>query len=532
MDSITKKFRRLTPSKYQDLLDELSGISESEDSDSGSSSSDSEIEENQVSDEENGNSTTKEYKVSKPNVDSNIIEQYYHNTPSPSKDKKTYAILTNVSNVNNVDFRHNIRYSEDSSPQSVQSEALNLNYPHITNLDRPINTFDSRPSCSGYSFDKSSQNETSYLNDQLHLNESLNSNFQPMQNESIVLPSVNNFTGKPGLSISVPEAETPLDFFKLFINRNVLDFLTYETNLYAHQTKLLKPNSHKRWRSITVRDMAQYLGLNILFGVFKLPRKYMYWSLGKAYSSQIVRACMSYNKYQDINTFFHAFNNKAIPTDVDDRLIKVRTLIDYLINRFQTVYTPEKNLSLDEGIMPYKGKLSFKTYQPDKPDSYGIRLYILTEAESGYVYKFSVYTGQGKTTNEIVSNLTLEVKNQGYHLYMDNFYNSVKLAKELFADKIYVCGTLRIKRGAPKAYQQQTKSLKKDEILFERMDNVSIMTWKDKKPVSMISTIHDNANTVPVERTEKKKKQKKTYTQKLLSINQLQFLIIISIWVA
>ena len=45
--------------------------------------------------------------------------------------------------------------------------------------------------------------------------------------------------------------------------------------------------------------------------------------------------------------------------------------------------------------MSYKGKLSFKDYNPDK---YGIKIHKLSESETGFVYNFGIYHRAGKWT--------------------------------------------------------------------------------------------------------------------------------------
>jgi hypothetical protein len=43
---------------------------------------------------------------------------------------------------------------------------------------------------------------------------------------------------------------------------------------------------------------------------------------------------------------------------------------------------------LDEGMIPWRGHLSFRVYSPDKPVKYGIRAYMLSDSTNGYVSKF------------------------------------------------------------------------------------------------------------------------------------------------
>ena len=83
-----------------------------------------------------------------------------------------------------------------------------------------------------------------------------------------------------------------------------------------------------------------------------------------------------------------------MPKDYDkDRLILVRPVMEYLQEKCRTTYTPREHLSLDEGLLKWKGRLNIKTYNPKKPARYGIKFFFLCESKSGYVFDFSIYSG-------------------------------------------------------------------------------------------------------------------------------------------
>lgn len=100
--------------------------------------------------------------------------------------------------------------------------------------------------------------------------------------------------------------------------------------------------------------------------------------------------------------------------------------------------------------MSWRGRLAFKVYNPNKPDKYGVNLYMLAESKSGYSYDFEVYAGIGKTMIETVMGLMEPLKYKGYHLFMDNYYNSVQLSEKLLEKGVCTCGTLRLQHGAPR----------------------------------------------------------------------------------
>ena len=56
-------------------------------------------------------------------------------------------------------------------------------------------------------------------------------------------------------------------------------------------------------------------------------------------------------------------------------------------------------------------------------------------------------------------------------MYMDNYYNSVNLARDLYDDKVHCTGTLRLPRGAPHTSRawQDGDSLATPTTTFEKI---------------------------------------------------------------
>lgn len=65
-----------------------------------------------------------------------------------------------------------------------------------------------------------------------------------------------------------------------------------------------------------------------------------------------------------------------------------------LNNRFSTVYTPRRELSIDESLLLWKGHLSWIQCIRTKAARFGIKTYELCEAITGYVLKVIIYTGK------------------------------------------------------------------------------------------------------------------------------------------
>jgi len=80
---------------------------------------------------------------------------------------------------------------------------------------------------------------------------------------------------------------------------------------------------------------------------------------------------MTYNTFTKLKRFFHfADNNDGANTD--DRLRKIRPLVDMLRSQFLSVPLAE-NMSIDEQIVPFKGHHGLKQYMPKKHHKWAIK---------------------------------------------------------------------------------------------------------------------------------------------------------------
>lgn len=155
---------------------------------------------------------------------------------------------------------------------------------------------------------------------------------------------------------------------------------------------------------------------------------------------------------------------------------------------------------IDESLMLWKGRLSFKQYIPSKRHRFGVKLFVLCDCQTGFVLDFIVYTGSttehidASTLEEgigksgaIVSTLMEPYLNKGHTLFIDNWYSSPALSEKLAKQKTGTCGTVKSNRkGMPKF---PTK-IKKGELFELHKEEILAIKWHDKRDVHMLSTIH------------------------------------------
>jgi len=145
-------------------------------------------------------------------------------------------------------------------------------------------------------------------------------------------------------------------------------------------------------------------------------------------------------------------------------------LLDHLRHAFQSEYVPHKQVTVDESMVPFKGRLSLKQYMKNKPVKFGIKIWVLADAVTSYCYNFDVYVGKNaEVVNEnlglaskVVIALTKTIEMKGYEIYTDNFYTSPHLADYLYQRRTYLCGTLRTNRkDYPKALVQSNTAARR-----------------------------------------------------------------------
>ncbi|KAJ8959751.1 hypothetical protein NQ314_006180 [Rhamnusium bicolor] len=159
-----------------------------------------------------------------------------------------------------------------------------------------------------------------------------------------------------------------------------------------------------------------------------------------------------------------------------------------------------KNLSLDEALLLWRGRLVFRQYIPNKSAKYGIKLYQLCTPD-GFILEIIIYSEKGTVDNEtshaqsVVTKLAQRYLGKGNTLYLDNYYNSVQLAEFLYQNKTHVVGTLRKTRnGNPKHVISSKLKKKTGEKVSRKKNNVLVLKWKDKRKVLVISAKHTAAS--------------------------------------
>ena len=114
-------------------------------------------------------------------------------------------------------------------------------------------------------------------------------------------------------------------------------------------------------------------------------------------------------QFFDLHRFIHFANNATLfapGSSGYDKLGIIRPILTSLTERSSAIYEPGQDLSIDEAMIPYKGRSSLKQYMPNKPVKRSVKIWMRAEAVNGYVSALKVYT-LGRLRKEW--NMALEV---------------------------------------------------------------------------------------------------------------------------
>lgn len=307
------------------------------------------------------------------------------------------------------------------------------------------------------------------------------------------------FTGTE-IPLNIKNENNPIEYFNLLATDQFYNLLVAKTNKYAEEIFSNGVEEQSRityWTHLTVDEFKIFFGLLFHTGTIRLSRIEDYWKTHYLFNLPVFRRYMSRNRFQAVLRCLHFADNppdgEPIPVD---RLYKLRPLLDYFNDRMTEIYYPGKNLCIDESVVLCRGRLIFRQYIKNKRHKYGVKLYLLCEA-NGMVQKVVVCTGSNDTdiggidhASNVVHKLLENKLNKGHSVYMDNFYNSVPLAEDLLEKGTYITGTIRkTTKGLPRDLLD--KKLEKGELIAKHSNNISIQKWKDKREVLIISTEHN-----------------------------------------
>lgn len=302
------------------------------------------------------------------------------------------------------------------------------------------------------------------------------------------------------------EGTSPVDLFTQLWDRPFIEMIVRETNSYAWDTiarasEIGIPDQSRlnEWVETTVSEIYRLLAVMVAMGVCFKDSIEDYWSTD-IWGVPKFRNIITSDRFTMLMRFLHFSDNNEVTLGHDHKIAKIKPIVDYLNAKFKAAYTPRREVAVYNSLLLWEGDLSW--------EQLGVKSNELCEAVTGYCLTIDVCFGKSASQEPMLGFTGASAKtvlklmtgylDKGYTLFIDNFYNSVPLARYLKSRHTDVVGTLNRRRIAtPADIRNVTESsVLRGAAISRHCGDVSVISWKDYRLVTMVSTYH-NAEMMP-----------------------------------
>jgi hypothetical protein len=311
-----------------------------------------------------------------------------------------------------------------------------------------------------------------------------------------------HFTGNPGMKPAIiqnlPPEPNPLEVFQLMVHDSLWEEIAVETNRFAVQFYDRNPKAptKSQWFPATSHEIKAYFALCVLMAQVRKPNLQSYWSIRKSLHIPFFSEVIPFKRFVLLSKFLHFTNNKNLPGN--DRVRKIAPVLNHLKRNFREAYYPQENVVIDDSLIKFRGRLCYIQSNPQKGARFGVKICKICESVSGYCLGFSVYAGkdadqaetQGVVPSEaIVFELMEPYLRNGHTVFTGNSHTSPSLFLKLREQKTNAVGTVRVnRRNMPQQFKSPKMGKGETKVVYCR--KMMALQWMDRKPVTILSTIH------------------------------------------
>ena len=198
-----------------------------------------------------------------------------------------------------------------------------------------------------------------------------------------------------------------------------------------------------------------FIGLMVLAGAFKAQHRPTCELWSTMEGQPVFRATMSEQRFKQIKGSLRF--DDPLRRDTTDRLAPIRFIFNLVTNSFKDYVEASENVTIDEQLLEFHGRVHFRQYISSKPGRFGIKIYWLTESLSSYCLAGFIYIGADSIPANVVeesssiaeATVWLLMKHfigKGRNLTEDNWFTTLPHVDRLKENQTTYVGTCRNSR--------------------------------------------------------------------------------------
>lgn len=329
-------------------------------------------------------------------------------------------------------------------------------------------------------------------------------------------PSHNIVRGLPGLTAYAKTLGYNPDktaVWELVFDKKMVDMIVINTN---HKLLTVRsnfgPNTElSNYRHTDEIEINAYLGLLLLSSILKTNDEDIQSLFSKDITGRpIFSGTMSAKRFEILTSCLRFDDaNSRQERRARDKAAAIQEIFSNLIQNSQRAYSVSEHVTIDEMLIPFRGRCGFKVYMPKKPKKYGVKVMCVCDAKTSYLLNAYIYTGAGSDgqglTNEeqdylmkptqCVVRLCKPLENTNKNITGDNYFSSIETVEQLNKRGLTYVGTMRKdKLVIPKELLPDGKRPVSSSI-HAFNGNTTLVSYvpKRNKSVILISSMHHRA---------------------------------------
>lgn len=312
---------------------------------------------------------------------------------------------------------------------------------------------------------------------------------------------INKFQNNEGPVHNLPPGSPCVSYFKLFFTDEMAEEIRLNTNKYANFVFKSTGSIDKLWTPIeSISEIWATISVIFIMGIMKFPDLAHYWSSHPALGNDMIKKMMPRNRFQKILQYLHLSDReKEYPRNTAEYYLlqKVEPFMSAFKEKCRLHISLPRDLSIKEVLLKYRGRLGIIQHSPPQSAKVGLKIWMLSTSNTGYVYNFEIYCGRNDNIDrsekglgyDVITHFTYFLQQPYHHLYFSDYFTSIPLMVDLLDKNVYACGIMASKR---KYLSDPLSNLDiKPKMLFQQCEehpNLLCSTWYDDKEISVIST--------------------------------------------